>query len=105
MDTLKYKPIGVIHSPFKIPEGTPIQASAGKGVEGSVEIFHEYQEGLKDLDGFSHIILVYHLHLSKEPSLSVMPFLDDHFHGVFSTRAPSRPNSIVINSHWSTHND
>jgi len=96
MDFLKYKPIGIIHSPFTVPKGTPIQASGGKGIEGSVEVYDEYLEGLKDLDGFSHIILVYQFHLIKKPSLTVKPFLDDHTHGVFSTRAPSRPNSIGI---------
>ena len=96
MDEIKYKPIGIIHSPFKKPEGTPIQPAAAKGVGGTVEVFQEYSEGLQDLDGFSHIILVYHFHLSKKPSLRVRPYMEDKFHGVFATRAPSRPNPIGI---------
>ena len=96
MDKIKYKPIGIIHSPFKKPKGTPIQPAAAKGIEGKVEVFPEYAEGLKDVEGFSHIILVYHFHLSKKPSLKVKPFMDDQMRGVFATRAPSRPNPIGI---------
>ena len=96
MGKITYKPIGIIHSPFKKPEGTPIQPAAAKGVEGIVEIFPEYSEGLQDLDGFSHIILIYHFHLSKKPSLKVRPYMENELHGVFATRAPSRPNPIGI---------
>jgi len=96
MDEIKYKPIGIIHSPFKEPKGTPIQPAAAKGIEGKVEVFPEYAEGLKDVEGFSHIILVCHFHLSKKPSLKVKPFMDDQMRGVFATRAPSRPNPIGI---------
>ena len=96
MDEIRYKPIGIIHSPFKEPKGTPIQPTAAKGVDGAVEVFPEYVEGLKDLDGFSHIILIYHFHLSRKFSLKVKPFMDDQIRGVFSTRAPSRPNPIGI---------
>jgi tRNA-Thr(GGU) m(6)t(6)A37 methyltransferase TsaA len=97
-DTLeiRYNPIGIIHSPFKEPQGTPIQPKGGKGVEGTVEVFPEYAEGLKDLEGFSHIVLVFHFHLSKGYSLQVKPYLDDKEHGVFATRAPKRPNPIGI---------
>ena len=91
-----YNPIGIIHSPFKKPEGTPIQAAAAKGVKGLVEIFPEYVDGLKDLDGFSHIILIYHFHLARKKLLLVKPFLDDELRGVFATRAPSRPNPIGL---------
>ena len=96
MDEIKYKPIGIVHSPFKEPKGTPIQPAAAKGIEGKVEVFPEYAEGLKDVEGFSHIILVCHFHLSKKPSLKVKPFMDDQMRGVFATRAPSRPNPIGI---------
>ncbi len=91
-----YRPIGIIHSPFKSKEGVPIQSIYGKDVEGSIEIFPEYVEGLKDLDGFSHLILIYHFHLSSGYELVVKPFLDDEMHGVFATRAPRRPNPIGI---------
>ena len=96
MKKICYTPIGIIHTPFKSPKGTPIQPSAGKDVEGTVEIFSEYAECLKDLDGFSHIILLFHLHLSKGWSPHVKPFMDNELRGVFSTRAPKRPNSIGL---------
>lgn len=96
MRTIKYKPIGVVHSPFKEPKGTPIQPSSAKGIKGQVEIFPEYRDGLQDIDGFSHIILIYHFHLSKESSLIAKPFLDETTHGIFAIRGSSRPNPIGI---------
>jgi tRNA-Thr(GGU) m(6)t(6)A37 methyltransferase TsaA len=96
MNNITYKPIGVIHSPFKEPRGTPIQPPGARGIEGRVELFPEYVEGLKDLDGFSHVILVYHFHRAKRPSLLMKPFMDDQPHGIFAIRAPSRPNPIGI---------
>jgi tRNA-Thr(GGU) m(6)t(6)A37 methyltransferase TsaA len=91
-----YKPIGVVHSPFESPKDVPIQSTAAKGVAGSVEVFQEFMEGLNDVEGFSHLILIYHFHLAQKYSLLVTPFLDKSFHGVFSTRAPSRPNPIGV---------
>ena len=96
--TLTYRPIGVVHTPFKEPKNVPIQAAASKGAEGTIEIYPEYVEGLVDLEGFSHIILIYHFHLVKIGSLMVKPFLDDKLHGVFATRAPARPNPIGIST-------
>ena len=96
MDVIKYKPIGIIHSPFKEPKGTPIQPTGAKNIDATIELFPEYVEGLKDLEGFSHIILIYHFHLSKHTSLRVKPYMDDELRGVFATRAPSRPNPIGI---------
>lgn len=96
MDEIRYQPIGVIHSPFKEPGGTPIQPKAAAGARGRVEIFHEYAEGLEDLEGFSHIMLIYHFHLSGGYLLKVRPYLDDAPRGLFSTRAPARPNPIGI---------
>ena len=96
MGKIYYKPIGIIHTPIKVPNGAPIQPSAGTKIKGSVEIFPEYIKGLKDLLGFSHIILIYHFHQNKTYSLLVKPFLDNQLRGVFSTRAPSRPNSIGL---------
>jgi tRNA-Thr(GGU) m(6)t(6)A37 methyltransferase TsaA len=96
MDEVKYKPIGVIHSPFKEPKGTPIQPAGAKGISGTVEVFPEYAEGLKDIDGFSHIILICHFHLSRGWNLMVKPFMDNQLHGLFATRAPARPNPIGI---------
>jgi tRNA (adenine37-N6)-methyltransferase len=74
----------------------PIQATASEGTVGTIEVYPQYAEGLKDLQGFSHIILLYHFHLVKAGSLIVKPFLDDQTHGVFATRSPSRPNPIGI---------
>ena len=96
MDEINYQPIGVIHSPHKEPQGTPIQPTVAQGVGGTVKVFPEYVDGLLDLDGFSHIILLYHLHRVKEARLKVKPFLDDAVHGVFATRAPTRPNPIGL---------
>jgi tRNA-Thr(GGU) m(6)t(6)A37 methyltransferase TsaA len=94
--TINYRPIGIIHSPFKSRMGTPIQSIGGIGVKAEVEISPEFIEGLADLNGFSHIILLYHFHLSKAYKLKVKPFLDHTVHGVFATRAPARPNPIGI---------
>jgi len=91
---IRYKPIGIIHSPFKEPHGTPIQPTAARDIEGTVEIFPEYVGGLKDIEGFSHVILIYHFHLSKGWTLEVKPYMDDQLRGVFATRAPARPNPI-----------
>jgi tRNA-Thr(GGU) m(6)t(6)A37 methyltransferase TsaA len=96
MKEIRYRPIGVINSPLKEPKGTPIQPSATNGVEGTVKVFPKYTDGLKDLKGFSHIILLYHFHLSKKESLEVKPFMDEQPRGVFATRAPSKPNPIGI---------
>jgi tRNA-Thr(GGU) m(6)t(6)A37 methyltransferase TsaA len=96
MHLIKYKPIGVIRSPFKELKGLPIQPVGASGVKGEIHIEEEYTEGLTDLDEFSHIILIYHLHLSKGYSLIIEPFLDDQKHGVFATRAPKRPNPIGL---------
>jgi tRNA-Thr(GGU) m(6)t(6)A37 methyltransferase TsaA len=93
---IEYNPIGVIHSPFKITEGMPIQPAGAAGVKGTVEVFPEFVEGLKDLEEFSHIFLIYHFHRSSGCSLIVTPFMDTARHGVFATRAPRRPNPIGI---------
>ena len=96
MEPITYRPIGVIRSPFEEPHGTPIQPPAAAGVRGTVELDPAYTEGLKDLDGFSHLILIYHFHRSKSSSLQVKPFMDNRAHGVFAMRGPSRPNSIGV---------
>jgi tRNA-Thr(GGU) m(6)t(6)A37 methyltransferase TsaA len=92
---MRIKPIGIIHSPFQSGAETPIQPSCSTAT-GQVEVFKEYQEGLEDIEGFSHIILIYWFHKSKGYNLKVKPFLDDTLRGVFATRAPSRPNQIGI---------
>lgn len=93
---INYKPIGLIRSPFIEAKGTPIQAVAARDIAGSIEVAPEYVEGLKDIEGFSHLILLYHFHLITDSSLLVKPFLDNELHGVFATRSPSRPNSIGV---------
>ncbi len=90
------KSIGVIHSPYEEPKDVPIQSNTARKITGTIEIFSEYHEGLKDLEGFSHLILVYYFHLMKSEKLSVIPFLDSKKRGVYSTRAPIRPNHIGI---------
>jgi len=91
-----YRPIGIIHSPFTEIEGMPIQPTGASGIRGSVEVFPEFAEGLKDLDGFSHVILLYHFHQVREVKLVVTPFMDPQPRGVFATRAPKRPNPIGL---------
>jgi len=98
MHEIKYKPIGIIHSPFKEPKGTPIQAAGAKDIEGTVEVFPEYAEGLKDVEGFSHIILIFHFHLSRGVSLTAKPYMDNEEHGIFAIRGPRRPNPIGIST-------
>ena len=91
-----YKPIGIIHSPFNSLEDMPIQPTSNVSGSGIVEIFPEFVEGLRDLEGFSHIYLLYHFHKVRQPKLIVTPFLDKEPRGIFATRAPSRPNSIGL---------
>lgn len=86
-------PIGVIHTPFKNKAETPIQ-SARSTTLGSVEVFPEFSNGLQDLEGFSHIYLLYYFHQSSGYSLLVKPFLDETLHGLFATRHPCRPNPL-----------
>lgn len=93
---IAFQPIGVIHTPFTEPQGMPIQPAGAKGVKGTVEIFAEFRAGLKDLEGFSHIILLYHFHRSRGFTLEVVPFMDSEPRGLFATRAPRRPNPIGL---------
>jgi tRNA-Thr(GGU) m(6)t(6)A37 methyltransferase TsaA len=93
---IELTPIGIIHSPFTDLAQMPIQPGYTASAPGTVEVFPEYAEGLRDLDGFSHIILLYHLHKAGKARLLVTPFLDSQRHGVFATRAPVRPNPIGL---------
>ena len=95
-ELITFQAIGIIRSPFRNPDDMPIQTSGAPGVQGTIELDPAYQVGLKDLAGFSHIVLIYHFHRSKGFALEVQPFLDDTLRGVFSTRAPRRPNSIGL---------
>ena len=92
---MKIKPIGIIHSPFKSKQETPIQPFRSKAV-GEIEVFKEYERGLDDIESFSHLILIYKFHRSRGFSLKVKPLLDDRLRGLFSTRAPRRPNQIGL---------
>jgi len=91
---IAFQPIGVIRTPYTEPKGMPIQPAGAAGVRGTVEVFEAYREGLADLDGFSHIVLLYHLHRSEGYRPRVVPFLDTAERGLFATRAPKRPNPI-----------
>lgn len=93
---VEYRPIGVVRSPFNATEGMPIQPSRGRDVRGSVEVRPEYADGLADLAGFSHVILLCHLHRARPYRLRVVPYLDDDHRGLFATRSPSRPNPIGL---------
>jgi len=102
----KLKPIGIIHTPYKKDGDVPYQAYKSRDV-GEIEVFKEYEEGLKDIEGFSHIIILYEFHKSVKRSvkkerylesqgLLVKPYLDDTSRGLFATRSPNRPNPIGL---------
>ena len=91
-----YQQIGTIKSPHKEAKGMPIQPSGARGIKGEIELLDRFSDGLKDLESFSHIIVIYDFNKSTGPSLLPKPFLDDKVHGVFATRAPQRPNPIGI---------
>jgi len=96
MDRIMMHPIGVIHTPFETLEGMPIQPAGGGKAAGQVVLDPQYAEGLADIEGFSHLILIYAFHQSKGFRLKVKPFLDDQLRGLFATRAPRRPNPIGL---------
>jgi formylmethanofuran dehydrogenase subunit E len=91
MIEMQLEPIGIIHSPYKERKECPSQ---GREEICWIEVFEEYKEGLKDIDGFSHLILFYWLHCSKDYSLLVNTPWDSKPHGVFATRSPNRPNAL-----------
>ena len=89
-----FKPIGIIHSPFKDARNIPKQPYEGKGIKSTIEVFPEFIVGLKGLDKFSHIILIFNFHLSHNFNLQVVPYKEKHTRGIFATRSPHRPNQI-----------
>lgn len=93
---IEMKPIGTIETPFDRLGGMPIQPAAAAGIKGRVVVFDEFKAGLRDLEGFSHIFLLYLFHKSKGYNLLVKPYLDSVQRGLFATRAPKRPNPIGI---------
>jgi len=96
MKRVLYQSIGIIHSPFEDIAGMPIQTTGASGIPGTVTVYARFASALKDLDGFSHIILLYHFHRCRGFSVEVRPFLDQTTRGVFATRVPRRPNRIGI---------
>ena len=95
-DSIIYQPIGVIRTPYLNIKDMPIQLSGAQNVRGELVIKPEFIEGLSDLDGFSHIFLIYHFHKVQSYELTVVPFMDEVPRGVFATRSPKRPNPIGI---------
>jgi tRNA-Thr(GGU) m(6)t(6)A37 methyltransferase TsaA len=89
------RPIGVIHTPFTDTSQTPIQSSISDAI-GQVEVYPEFTDGLQDVEGFSHVHLLYAFHCSAGYALRVKPFLDDNVRGLFATRHPCRPNPIGL---------
>jgi len=93
---MSFRPIGVLRSEHTVAGETPIQPVYAKGCRGRAEVFPEFAEGLTDLEGFSHVYIIYHFHQAPAPKLKVKPFLQDEERGVFATRAPCRPNAIGL---------
>jgi tRNA-Thr(GGU) m(6)t(6)A37 methyltransferase TsaA len=89
------RPIGVIRTPFTEKGQVPVQAARSQAI-GRVEVLHEFMDGLEDIEGFSHVFLLYVFHRSSGYSLRVQPFLDDRLHGLFTTRYPCRPSPIGL---------
>lgn len=89
-------PIGIVHSPYTEAKGTPIQGVFSDKAEAWVELKDRYARGLKDLDGFSHAILLYQFHLSDREEIVGKPYLEKEEHGIFAIRSPHRPNHIGL---------
>lgn len=98
MEQVIINPIGVIHTPHKDIKNTPIQPLAAEGVAGTIELLPEFTKGLKDLEGFSHITVLYHFHKINGYELQVVPFMDKEKRGIFACKAPKRPNAIGIST-------
>lgn len=96
MQQVSYSPIGIIRTPWTEIAGMPLQAVVAEGVAGAIDVDPEYAAGLRDIGGFSHLILLYHLHRIVGFALEVQPYLDTAQHGIFATRSPKRPNPIGL---------
>jgi tRNA-Thr(GGU) m(6)t(6)A37 methyltransferase TsaA len=94
MQSITMHPIGIIHSPYASADKVPIQAQMAKDVEATIELYDKYQDGLKDLEGFSHAIILYYFHQSNREDIISSPFLESTKHGIFAIRSPHRPNHI-----------
>ncbi len=95
-DMIIIRPIGVIHSPYKKRKNIPIQGRFKDNIEAWVELKDEYVKGLKDLEGFSHAILIYYFHESDKEDIEGKPFLENEKHGIFAIRSPHRPNHLGL---------
>ena len=95
-EKITMNPISVIHSPYKQIKDMPIQGKFKPGVKARIELKQEYRAGLKDLDGFSHAIIIYYFHKSQKVQIESKPFLEDNTHGIFAIRSPHRPNHIGL---------
>lgn len=95
-EVMVIEPIGIIHTQHSSKDECPIQPLYAAGAIGRVEVDERYAEGLKDIEGFSHIYLLYQLDRADEIKLVRPTFLDDEPHGVFASRHPCRPNSIGL---------
>lgn len=93
---ITFTPIGHFRTPFTEIKDMPIQPIGGQDIQGVIDVFPEFREGLQDLEGFSHVFVLYHLHEIKGYDLVVQPFLDSNKHGIFATRSPKRPNAIGL---------
>jgi len=96
MNDITYKPIGIIHTPFTEKKETPIQGVFSEHGTGRIELFPQYADGLKDLEGFTHLFLLYHFHRAEGVKLRMMPYLEDKERGIFSIRHFNRPNPIGL---------
>ncbi len=90
------KPIGIINTIYNEPKDIPIQGVFKKNIQGRIKIYQQFTEGLKDLEGFSHIILIYYFHRSEKEKTLGKPFLENTEHGIFAIRSPNRPNHIGL---------
>ena len=96
MEKIEITPIGVIHTPYREDKDIPIQGRFKDDVEGWIELREEYLPALKDLDGFSHLFLIYHFHRSNQEHLQGRPYLEKEIHGIFAIRSPHRPNHLGL---------
>jgi len=98
MEPILIHPIGIIHTPHTDVKNMPIQPIAAEGIRGYIEVLPEYVDGLKDMEGFSHITLLYRFHKISSYELQVVPFMDTEKRGIFSCKAPKRPNAIGLST-------
>jgi len=94
MNQIIMYPIGIIHSPYKEDKDIPIQGTFKDKVEAWLELKKEYADGLRDLNKFSHAIIIYYFHRSQREEIEGRPFLEQNKHGIFAIRSPHRPNHI-----------